>query len=161
MKNVKDTIKNGINKSFEALKNSLDFTLEKIETGLDAIGSLGPEAKEKFKNYVNELAKDLPLLEKVGFRTISMEIGVSIPPSFELHFQKLRDPSAEEIKELKNELKGKKLMSLILKSLLTANSFQQSISTPNFEFNIITIDVTVPPQVTVKFKRKETVELPE
>jgi hypothetical protein len=51
-------------------------------------------------------------------------------------------------------------MSMVLKSLVVADSFQESVSTPNFEFNIITIDITVPPQVTVKFKRKEIKALP-
>ncbi len=153
-------MQNPFKKPLELLKESFTFASDKINDGLQKIGSIGNDTRNKFSDYAKSIIIDLPLLEKAGYRTIQVEAGISIPPSLEIHFKKIKDLTNEELAEIREEFKSRKTILLILNALIKANSFQQAISNEKFKSDIITIDITVPPEVKVKFKRVEQVELP-
>ncbi len=155
MKDLGNTLKSGFNKSKSVVKDAFDFTSEKITDGLKALGNLGTDAQTKFQDYMRRLMADLPLLERAGYQTIQFEAGISLPPSVEIHFKKIKEIDEKELAEIREEFKDRKIFLLMLGALIKANAFQKAISSENFNSDIITIDITVPPEVKVKFKRKE------
>ena len=159
MKDFGDKIKGGFNKSVKSIKgvvdNTVDVTFDKVKEGLEAIESSGKNTVEKSIEYVQEIIDNLPLYEKVGYRTTSIEIGISFPPSLEIDFHKFKNVNADEIDKLKQKYKDSKMFLLILNSLINASSFQNKISTENFESNLISVEITIPPKVSIKFKRRK------
>ena len=159
MKDYGDKIKDGFNKSVKSIKgavdNTVDVTFDKVKEGLEAIGSAGTNTIEKSLEYVQEIIDNLPLYEKIGYRTTSFEIGISVPPSIEIDFHKFKNVNEDEIDKLKEKYKDSKMFLLILNSLVNASSFQNKISTENFESNLISVEITIPPKVSIKFKRRK------
>ncbi len=72
------------------------------------------------------------------------------------HFEKFADIKDEEIKRILAENKDKKLLSVLVNTLVSADAFQQKITLGSFSFNEISIELSVPPEVNVKFVNAAT-----
>lgn len=70
---------NIIKKTSKTITDGADQVLEQLKNGLSKIGDLGTNTKNKFIDYVKDVFNVLPLLEKAGFRTNRLIVGVSIP----------------------------------------------------------------------------------
>ena len=97
----------------------------------------------------------MPIVEKAGFRTNRVIVGISIPPSIEIHFSRTKEIDEEYIEQLYEEYKGKTFLKLILKSLLTANNFQNKFSSENFVFAETALEISIPPKVSIKYLNKD------
>jgi hypothetical protein len=104
---------------------------------------------------VKDVFNVLPLLEKAGFRTNRLIVGVSIPPSIEIHFSRFKEINKEEIDSLYEEYKDKKMFKLILKSLIMSNDFQSKLSTDGLVFSETCIEISIPPKVSIKYLNKD------
>ena len=107
-----------IKKTTKTVSDGADQILNQLKNGLSKIGDLGSSTKNKFTDYVKDIFNVLPLLEKAGFRTNRLIVGVSIPPSVEIHFSRFKEIDKEKTDILCEEYKDKKMFKLILKSLL-------------------------------------------
>jgi hypothetical protein len=85
-----------IKKTTKTISDGADQILEQLKSGLSKIGDLGASTKKKFIDYVKDVFNVLPLLEKAGFRTNRLIVGVSIPPSVEIHFSRFKEINKEE-----------------------------------------------------------------
>ncbi|MBK7442477.1 MAG: hypothetical protein WBP43_00435 [Chitinophagales bacterium] len=148
-------------KVLESVKNALDDTGALFGEGLQSATDLLKETLSNFydvKNLTTEklavIANDLialsPIIEKTGYRTKEINIGVSLPPKIIFHFEKFADISKEEIAEILKANDDKTILKVIVGTLTTADEFQSKLTLGNFKFSEIDIEVGVPPQVNVK-----------
>ncbi|PWG05917.1 hypothetical protein [Polaribacter aquimarinus] len=146
---------NIITKTSKSITGGADQILEQLKNGLSKIGDLGTNTKNKFIDYVKEVFNVLPLLEKAGFRTNRLIVGVSIPPSVEIHFSRFKELNKEEIEVMYEEYKDRKMFKLILKSLLMSNEFQSKLSSESLVFSETCIEISIPPKVSIKYLNKD------
>ncbi len=150
---------NIIKKTSKTITDSADQIFEQFKNGISKIGDLGTNTKNKFIDYVKDVFNVLPLLEKAGFRTNRLIVGVSIPPSVEIHFSRFKEINKEEIDSLYKEYKDKKMFKLILKSLLISNDFQSKLSSESLVFSETCIEISIPPKVSIKYLNKDIANL--
>ncbi len=148
-------------KVLESVKHALDDTGALFGEGLQSATDLLKETLSNFydvKNLTTEklavIANDLialsPIIEKTGYRTKEIDIGVSLPPKIIFHFEKFADISKDEIAEILKANDDKTILKVIVGTLTTADEFQSKLTLGNFKFSEIDIEVGVPPQVNVK-----------
>ena len=146
---------NILKKTGKTLSDGVDNVFEQFKNGISKIGDLGANTKDKFIEYVKDVFNVLPLLEKAGFKTNRLIVGVSIPPSIEIHFSRFKEIEKEEIESMYEEYKDKKMFKLILKSLLVSNEFQSKLSTESLVFSETCIEISIPPKVSIKYLNKD------
>lgn len=147
--------KNIISKSSKAVADTTDSILNQLKNGLSRIAELGSNSKDKFTNYVSQILDILPLIEKAGFRTNRLIVGISVPPSIEIHVSRFKEIDDQTIDELFEEYKERKMFKLILKSLLMANEFQGKLSSEELIFSEICLEISIPPKVSIKYLNKD------
>jgi hypothetical protein len=151
--------KNILKKTTKTISDGADQVLDQLKNGLSKIGDLGTNTKNKFIDYVKDVFNVLPLLEKAGFRTNRLIVGVSIPPSIEIHFSRFKEIEKEEIDSLYQEYKEKKMFKLILKSLIMSNDFQSKLSSDSLIFSETCIEISFPPKVSIKYLNRDIAHL--
>ena len=151
--------KNILKKTTKTISDGADQVLDQLKNGLSKIGDLGTNTKNKFIDYVKDVFNVLPLLEKAGFRTNRLIVGVSIPPSIEIHFSRFKEIEKEEIDSLYQEYKEKKMFKLILKSLIMSNDFQSKLSSDSLIFSETCIEISIPPKVSIKYLNRDIAHL--
>ena len=109
-----------IKKTTQTISEGADQIFEQFKNGVSKIGDIGTNTKNKFVDYVKDVFNVLPLLEKAGFKTNRLIVGVSIPPSIEIHFSRFKEINKDEIDILYEEYKDRKMFKLILKSIWVA-----------------------------------------
>lgn len=144
-----------LKKTGKKVSDSTDQILSQLKNGLSKIGDFGASTKNKFINYVKDIFDVLPLIEKAGFRTNRLIVGISIPPSVEIHVSRYKEIDEEEIQQLYKEYKNKKMFKLILKALLMSNEFQGKLSSDNLVFSETCIEISTPPKVSIKYLNKD------
>ena len=147
--------KNILKKTGKTITDGADQIFEQFKNGVSKIGDLGTNTKNKFIDYVKDVFNVLPLLEKAGFRTNRLIVGVSIPPSVEIHFTRFKEIEKDEIDSLYAEYKDKKMFKLILKSLLMSNEFQSKLSSESLVFSETCIEISIPPKISIKYLNKD------
>lgn len=151
--------KNIFKKTTKTISDGADQVFEQFKSGISKIGDLGSVTKSKFVDYVKDVFNVLPLLEKAGFRTNRLIVGVSVPPSIEIHFSRFKELEKKEIDNLYVEYKDKKMFKLILKALLMSNDFQSKLSSDTLVFSETCIEISIPPKVSIKYLRKDVASL--
>ncbi|MBU2951351.1 hypothetical protein KO493_11645 [Tamlana agarivorans] len=145
----KSTVKNS-----EKPTGIADNLITQLKSGLSKIGELGTNTKGKFVNYVKDIFDVLPLIEKAGFRTNRLIVGVSIPPSVEIHFSRINEFDESHINNLLEEYSDKKMFKMILKALLMSNEFQSKLSSEDLIFSETCIEISIPPKISIKYLNK-------
>jgi len=150
MKKVLESVKNALDDTGalfgEGLQTATDLLKETLSNFYD-VKNLTTEKLAVIANYLIALS---PIIEKTGYRTKEINIGVSLPPKIIFHFEKFADISKEEIAEILKANDDKTILKVIVGTLTTADEFQSKLTLGNFKFSEIDIEVGVPPQVNVK-----------
>ncbi len=136
-----------LNKFTESLK-------DKVAGATEFINDVKDESKQKLVSYVNGLGEILPIIAETGYRLNAIDIEVSIPPGVNLQFEKVQDVSKEKIDSILEQNKDKTLLKGIVTSLVAADEFHKKVQLGNYAFTEITIDLSIPPKVHIKFVRK-------
>ena len=148
-----------IKKTTQTISEGADQIFEQFKNGVSKIGDIGTNTKNKFVDYVKDVFNVLPLIEKAGFKTNRLIVGVSIPPSIETHFSRFKEINKDEIDILYEEYKDRKMFKLILKSLLMSNDFQSKLSSESLVFAETCIEISIPPKVSIKYLNKDIANL--
>ena len=148
-----------IKKTSKTFSDSTDQVLSQLKNGLSKIGDFGTNTKNKFINYVKDIFDILPLIEKAGFRTNRLIVGISVPPSVEIHVSRFKEIDDKQIENLYEEYNDKKMFKLILKSLIMSNDFQGKLSTGSLVFSETCIEISIPPKVSIKYLNKDIADL--
>ena len=106
---------------------------------------------DKLKEVVNYFGKILPFVEKAGYKINEFQIVLALPPAFITNFVKTKDVFEKAITKIIEDNSDKKLLKIILKSLMKANQFQGQIKIEKMKFTEVILELTVPPKVVVKF----------
>ncbi len=99
------------------LQEGLAKTTEFLKSGVEKLSSVGPAAKEKAVEVVNDVLAVLPIIEDAGYRTNEFNIGIGLSPVIEISFSKFLDVPQEKIDGLKEEHEDKKMFNMILTML--------------------------------------------
>jgi hypothetical protein len=155
MKDFRKNLKDGLAMTSNFVKKSSEDVVEKLKEGVDKIGQIGPVAKEKIIDVVNDVVAVLPLLEQAGYRTNEFKIGMALPPVIEVSFSKMEEVPEETLEALKQEHEDKKMFNMILSMLNTANSLSAKLEADDFSFHETVVEITVPPKVSLRYVHKK------
>lgn len=136
----------------ESLKEQLDKAKDSLSNAMSAVASLKDVGGEKIVESVNELSAGIPLIEEAGFKVDGLNIDLGIPPDISISFSKTNEVSEESIQKLIDDNEDKKILVLVLKALLTANSLQGRITFNKFVFGGVSIKLGIPPAVSLRYK---------
>jgi len=88
-----------------------------------------------------------------------MEIELSIIPKLIPYFEKFADTDDETRKSIIEQVKDKRLVSLLLKALFKADNFQQSLKMGQLEFAGIEIEITAIPAIRLLYKNPKQTKI--
>lgn len=145
------------NKNF--IQSSFDEAIDKLKSGLDKVADFGNYTKDKTVDFVEGIAALIPIIEKAGYRTNRFIVGITIPPSVQLHLHRFKEVSDKDIEKLTLQYKDKKILKMILSSLITVNNLQGKLSIGDLVFSEVAIDITLPPKISVRYLNKEIAKL--
>jgi hypothetical protein len=138
-----------------ALKELGESLKEKVAGAADILTDLKESGKEKLLDYVNKLSEVLPVVAEAGYRLEEFEIDISIPPGVNLQFKKVQDVPRETIDRLLEQHKDQDILRNIVNALVAADEFHNKVTIGGYLFTTITVNLSIPPQVHLKFVRKE------
>ena len=138
----------GVSKIRETLK-------DKVSGASDFLSDLKEGGKEKLINSVNGLGEILPVIAKTGYRLKGIDMEMSVPPSVDLHFEKFKNISHEEIDAILEANEGKDLLRTIVRALEAADDFHAKLKLGNLILRDISVGIGIPPKVTIRFLKKE------
>ena len=144
MKKVLDSVKNVFDETTGLLGEGYQSATGLLKETLSNFYDVKNLTSEKLADMANDLIALSPIIEKTGFRTKEINVGVSI------HFEKFADVSKDDIDAILKENEDKTLLKVIVTTLVAADDFQKKLTLGNFKFNEIDIEVGVPPEVNVK-----------
>jgi hypothetical protein len=156
MKKVLDSVKNAFGETTAVLGEGYLAASELLKETLSNFYDVKDLTREKMATLANDMIALAPIIETTGYRAKEINIGVGIPPRMIFHFEKFADISEEEIARILSEHADKKLLSVIVNTLVSADAFQKKITLGSFSFNEISIELGVPPEVNVKFVNAAT-----
>ena len=144
IKKIKEGV-SGVVESFDSrVKDSLSFLKDVKEAG-----------KEKVSATINDILGLAPLIEETGFSMRNLNFDAGIPPGITLEFTKEKEVSEEDIDKLLNENKNKDALNLIVRALQKADNLQKGMDLEHYKFERLTMKFGFPPDVSLKFTRKE------
>jgi hypothetical protein len=144
MKDFKKNLQEGLAKTTEFLKSSAE-----------KLSSVGPAAKEKAVEVVNDVLAVLPIIEDAGYRTNEFNIGIGLSPVIEISFSKFLDVPKEQIDALKEEHEDKKMFNMILTMLDTASSLAVKLNADDFNFYETVVEIGISPKVSLRYVNKK------
>lgn len=139
---VKDTMAEGV-------ENMLH-----LENFTDRFSGISESTNNLYAQYSSELIALSPIIEEIGFKTTEMDFSISIPPSVQLCFEKLKETTLEKKQEILELHKDNRFLAPIVKMLMTADNFQDKITLGNFKFASIKIDLGLAPGLNLKLVPK-------
>lgn len=127
---------------------------EAFKDNLDKLNNLADFTKDKGTDYINQLIEFTPIIEEIGFKAAKISVCMGIPPSATVTFKKFKDIDEARKQEIIDEHKDKRVLNLILKTLLTADKFQSSIKMGAFAFESIDVNLGLTPGVNIQLEPK-------
>lgn len=150
MKKVLDSFKSAINGTTDLIGEGYDHAAGLLKETLQNFYDVKDLTKETLASMANDLIALSPLIEKTGYRTKEINIGLSLPPRITFHFEKCSDVDKETIEAVLAENADKKLLKVIVATLVSADDFQKKLATGSFTLAEIDIEAGIPPQVNIK-----------
>jgi len=83
-----------------------------------------------------------------------MHSEVSFPQGISMSFEKTLETSKETTDRILKSHKDNELLKMIVSSLVLADEYRKKIKLDGLIFTGITVDVNIPPRVSVKFIKK-------
>ncbi len=147
-----------INNFKDNFKSFFGQGFDKIKDGFRNLSKPADEEEHKTVKFFERIIEGLPEFEKIGYRTTSFQVEISVPPALELHFNRFKIATDEEVAALREELKDRKMSLMILSALIKSARIQESMSTPSFVFSDIEIEVTIPPSIGLRYVNRKLVD---
>lgn len=120
----------------------------------EKIADASEAAQDKVREKLNELNSLLPCIRELGYSVDAVEIGIGLLPEVGIDVSGLSKTMDEATyQRVLEEQKDNRVISLILKTLNTASSWQQKIQLMEMVSDQATITLGIPPKLTLKFNR--------
>lgn len=162
IKTIIDDTTGKVKESFFTVKVGYDHMKENFEEGsenmlnsLKKLTDISTLSKDKLFEFTNKIIGLSPMLESIGFSMNSISVGVTLPPKISISLSKMEDVKEEQIKKILAENKDNEILSSVINTLLSISYFQSKLSLANYELAGIDIDISIPPGVNLKLKKKE------
>lgn len=146
-------------KTSKSITESSEQIITQLKNGLSKIGDIGSNTKNKFVEYVKDVFDVLPLIENAGFKANRLIVGISVPPSIEIHFSRFKELGKEETEKLLELYSDRKMFTLIFKALKMSNEFQRKLSSDSLVFSETCIEISIPPKISIKYLNKDISDL--
>ena len=141
-----------LNKFNDSVKQQLDKAKDLMDCASDKMTDLKDAGWDKIKAGMDELYNGLPLIEEAGFKVNDITIDIGIPPDVGISFTKTNQVDAATIENMIEQNQDKKILSMVLATLLNANKMQEKITMNKFTFSGLAIRVGIPPKVSLRYK---------
>lgn len=105
-------------------------------------------------NATNRINSILPIISQTGYVLKEMHSEVSFPQGISMSFEKTLETSKETTDKILKSHKDNELLRIIVSSLVSADEYRKKIKLDGLMFTGITVDVSMPPRVSVKFIKK-------
>lgn len=120
----------------------------------EKIADASEAAQDKVREKLNELNSLLPCIRELGYSVDAVQIGIGLLPEVGIDVSGLSKTMDEgTYQRVLEEQKENRVISLILKTLNTASSWQQKIQLMEMVSDQATITLGIPPKLTLKFNR--------
>ena len=120
----------------------------------EKIADASEAAQDKVREKLNELNSLLPCIRELGYSVDAVQIGIGLLPEVGIDVSGLSKTMDEATyQRVLEEQKENRVISLILKTLNTASSWQQKIQLMEMVSDQATITLGIPPKLTLKFNR--------
>lgn len=120
----------------------------------EKIAETSEAAQDKVREKLNDLNNLLPAIRELGYSVDAVQIGIGLLPDVGIDVSGLAKTMDEATYErVLEEQQENKVISLILKTLHTASSWQQKIHLMEMVSDQATITLGIPPKLTLKFQR--------
>lgn len=96
-----------INTFEDNFKSFFGQAFDKIKEGFKSITIPADAEENKTVKFLERIIEGLPEFEKTGYRTTSFQVKISVPPTLELHFNRFKIATDEEVSALREELKDR------------------------------------------------------
>ncbi|MBS1584538.1 MAG: hypothetical protein JSS82_03145 [Bacteroidetes bacterium] len=149
MKELINKVSDRISDAKDAVKDGMEgiFNFEKLT---EKFSDMTDSAREKSANFTSDLISLSPIIEEIGFKTKGITLGIGLPPSATFHFAKFKDVDEERRNAIIEQHKEKPLLSVIVKTLITADDYQKKIQLGSFKFDCIEVCIGLTPGVNVQ-----------
>lgn len=133
-----------------------------IKSKASAPGDEGKSAAaNSIGNYIDELIDAtgrinsiLPLISQTGYVLKEMHAEVSFPQGISMCFEKTLETSREATDKILKSHKENEMLKMIVGALAAADDYRKKIKLDGMIFTGITVDVNMPPKVSVTFIKK-------
>lgn len=120
----------------------------------EKIAETSEAAQDKVREKLNDLNNLLPAIRELGYSVDAVQIGIGLLPDVGIDVSGLAKTMDEATYErVLEEQQENKVISLILKTLHTASTWQQKIQLMEMVSDQATITLGIPPKLTLKFQR--------
>jgi len=96
----------------------------------------------------------LPFISQTGYVLKEMHTEVSFPPGISLCFEKTLETSKQTTDKILKSHKDNEMLKMIVNALVAADEYRKKIKLDGMMFTGITVDVNMPPRVSIKFIKK-------
>ena len=134
-----------MNSMFDHMK---DEAIKECNNGTHVITDLG---HKKIKDLTDELHDDLPIFERAGYSLHSLEVELGVSPKLIPHFRVHKQISKEEQQAILDEVKHKRLISLLLSSLFKSSYLKEVLRIGDLDFHGLKIELAAIPKVHLLF----------
>ena len=111
-------------------------------------------ASDELIDATNRINSILPLISQTGFVLKEMHTEVSFPQGISMSFEKTLETAKETTDRILKSHKENELLKMIVSALVSADEYRKKIKLDGLIFTGITVDVNMPPRVSVKFIKK-------
>lgn len=150
-----------VKESFFSVKVGYDYMKDFFEEGsegmlhsLKKLSDISLLSKDSLADFTNKIIELSPVLESAGFSIRGINIGVTLPPKISISLQKNTTVDEEQMHRILETHADNETLILILKSINSISQFQEKLTLANFELDGIDIDISIPPGVNLKLKKK-------
>ncbi len=147
MAGIIDSAKEAIGKIAEGFSDFIQMDKSEV------IQEFKDSTKEKANAMLEEITNLGENMNKAGFELIEINTSLGLPPTFSLTYHFLHDVTTEEQKSILEENAGKKITTIILKTLFKSTAYAKSLKLGTFKLNEVSIQLGLLPEVGVKFKK--------
>lgn len=125
------------------------------QASVAGIKGVSSDTLEKTTQNLNDA---LPFIERAGFETTEIEVGLGLSPRVIAHLHVREILTQDEQQDLIEETKKRKIINTILISLFKAAATHKKMRFPNYSFTHMELELSIMPTVSLKFRPNGTSE---
>lgn len=115
----------------------------------EIVNQFKDSGKGKISEIIASINNSAEWFSKAGYSFNQIEITLGVPPDLVLEFSKNESISEEDKKQIIEEIKKNKIVSLIIKSLFKANDFADSLKIGERQLKSIEITLGITPGISI------------